>query len=98
MTSRIAQWTLDVQDLGRPDGITCLRPPTGGETSGWLRPSARPKQGKNRNHLDLRAPDPAAEVERVLGLGGTWVDVRQTGDELFVVLADPEGNEFCIVR
>ncbi|HVD29603.1 MAG TPA: VOC family protein, partial [Mycobacteriales bacterium] len=56
------------------------------------------KQGKNRNHLDLRAPDQAAEIDRVLGLGATRVDVGQTGQEPFVVLADPEGNEFCILR
>ena len=39
----------------------------------WLQPSAGPKQGKNRNHLDLRAPDQAAEIDRVLGLGTTRV-------------------------
>ena len=114
MTSRIAQWTLDVQDLGRmaefwsqvlgyeidrqPDGTTHLVPPAGGEPSVWLQSSAEPKQGKNRNHLDLRAPNQAVEVDRVLGLGATRVDVGQTGEEPFVVLADPEGNEFCILR
>ena len=78
-------------------GITCLRSPTGGETSGWLRPApARSRARTATTHL--RAPDPGGEVERVLGLGGTWVDVRQTGDEPFVVLADPEGNESCTVR
>ena len=114
MTSRIAQWTLDVRDLGRMaefwsqvlgyevdrqrDGTTHLRPPAGGEPSVWLQPGAGPKQGKNRNHPDLRAPDLAAEVERVIELGATRVDVGQTGEEPFVVLADPEGNEFCILR
>jgi hypothetical protein len=114
VTSRIAQWTLDVQDVGRmaefwsqvlgyevdrrPDGITHLLPPAGGEPTVWLQPSAGPKQRKNRNHLDLRAPDQAAEVDRVVGLGATPVDVGQTGEEPFVVLADPEGNEFCILR
>jgi predicted enzyme related to lactoylglutathione lyase len=114
VTSRIAQWTLDVQDVGRmagfwsqvlgygvetqPDGVTHLRPPAGGEPSVWLQPSAGPKQGKNRNHLDLRTTDVDAEVERVLGLGATRAAVGQTGDEGFVVLADPEGNEFCILR
>ena len=57
----------------------------------WLQPSAGPKQGKNRDHLDLRAPDQAAEVERVVKLGATRIDVGQTGEEPFVVLADPEG-------
>ena len=81
-----------------PDGITHLRPPAGGEPSVWLQPSAGPKDGKNRNHLDLRTRDVHAEIERVLGLGATRADVGQTGDEGFVVLADPEGNEFCILR
>ncbi|HVC74005.1 MAG TPA: VOC family protein [Mycobacteriales bacterium] len=70
-------------------------PPAGGEPSVWLQPSAGPKQGKNRNHLDLRAPDQAAEIGRALGLGATRVEVRQTGEE---PLADPVGSEFCILR
>jgi hypothetical protein len=37
-------------------------------------------------------------VERLLGLGAQRVDVGQSGDEGFVVLADPEGNEFCLLR
>jgi hypothetical protein len=56
------------------------------------------KTVKNRMHLDLRPGDQAAEVERVLALGATRADVGQTGEESFVVLADPEGNEFCILR
>ncbi|WP_166968596.1 VOC family protein [Brevibacterium atlanticum] len=52
---------------------------------------------KNRLHLDLRPDDQAAEVARLLDLGARRVDVGQTGDEPWVVLADPEGNEFCIL-
>lgn len=52
---------------------------------------------KNRLHLDLRPDDQAAEVARLLDLGARRVDVGQTGDESWVVLADPEGNEFCIL-
>jgi len=55
-----------------------------------------PKATKNRLHLDLRPDDHAAEVERLLGLGATRVDVGQ-GDVSWVVLADPEGNEFCVL-
>ncbi len=66
--------------------------------AGGRQPSGGPKQGKNRTHLDLRTTDVDAEVERVLALGATRADVGQTGDEGFVVLADPEGNEFCILR
>ena len=52
---------------------------------------------KNRLHFDLRPDDKEAEVARVLGLGATRVDIGQ-GDVTWEVLADPEGNEFCILR
>ncbi|MCA2214848.1 VOC family protein [Jidongwangia harbinensis] len=112
MTSRIAQWTLDVQDVtvmavfwsqalgyrveAGGDGSAKLYPPDGGMTM-WLQGSAGPKSGKNRNHPDLVADDPAAEVERLLGLGARRADVGQRGDEGFTVLTDPEGNEFCVL-
>jgi hypothetical protein len=54
------------------------------------------KSIKNRLHLDFRPGDRDAEVERILGLGATRVDIGQ-GDQSWVVLADPEGNEFCIL-
>ncbi len=38
------------------------------------------------------------EVDRLLALGASRADVGQTGQEAFVVLADPEGNEFCVLR
>lgn len=58
------------------------------------------KAVKNRLHLDLttRAADREAEIERILALGARTVDVGQSGDESWTVLADPEGNEFCVVR
>lgn len=55
------------------------------------------KSVKNRLHLDLRPDDQHAEVERVLALGANKVDIGQ-GSPSWVVLADPEGNEFCILR
>jgi hypothetical protein len=62
-------------------------------------PVAEGKTVKNRLHLDL-APfagdDQTAEVARLEGLGATRVDVGQ-GDVPWVVLADPEGNEFCVL-
>jgi predicted enzyme related to lactoylglutathione lyase len=65
-----------------------------------LMPSADRKVVKNRVHLDLTvgAAERDAEIERLLGLGASRVDVGQTGDESWTVLADPEGNEFCVVR
>ena len=57
---------------------------------------SEPKSGKNRIHVDLRPQDQASEVERFLALGAQRVDIGQ-GDVTWVVLADPEGNEFCVL-
>jgi predicted enzyme related to lactoylglutathione lyase len=59
-----------------------------------------PKTTKNRLHLDLNATDrdQGAELERLLALGATPADVGQGPDVSWVVLADPEGNEFCLLR
>jgi predicted enzyme related to lactoylglutathione lyase len=56
------------------------------------------KSLKNRLHIDLNPDDRDAEVERILALGATRAEVGQTGEESWVVLADPEGNEFCVLR
>ena len=58
------------------------------------------KTVKNRLHLDLNATDrdQGAELERLLALGATHVDVGQGDDVSWYVLADPEGNEFCLLR
>jgi len=63
-------------------------------------PVTEPKTVKNRVHLDLttEAQDRDAEIERLLALGARRVDIGQTGRESWTVLADPEGNEFCVVR
>lgn len=57
---------------------------------------AERKTIKNRLHLDFRPDDRDAEVERLLALGATRADVGQ-GERSWVVLADPEGNEFCVL-
>ena len=62
-------------------------------------PVPEPKTGQNRVHLDLAsasAEDQAAIVDRLLGLGARHVDIGQ-GEVPWVVLADPEGNEFCVL-
>jgi catechol-2,3-dioxygenase len=80
-----------------------LRPPPGAgphALSVWLQPVDEPTPGKNRGHPDL-VPDDGdadAEVERLLALGARHSDVGQSGTVGFVVLADPEGNEFCVLR
>jgi hypothetical protein len=54
------------------------------------------KTMKNRLHLDFRPDDRDGEVERLLALGATRADVGQ-GEQSWIVLADPEGNEFCVL-
>lgn len=58
------------------------------------------KTAKNRLHIDL-APhsgqDRDAEIERLLAMGATRADVGQSSEETWTVLADPEGNEFCVL-
>lgn len=63
-------------------------------------PVTENKTVKNRLHLDLTSgqEDREAEIERILSLGGRRVDIGQSGNESWTVLADPEGNEFCVVR
>jgi catechol 2,3-dioxygenase-like lactoylglutathione lyase family enzyme len=58
-----------------------------------------PKTVKNRLHIDVRPVDrtTAAEVERIVALGARRVDIGQ-GEQAWTVLADPEGNEFCVLR
>jgi hypothetical protein len=80
-----------------------LLPPQGASATALsvlLQQGGGPKTGKNRAHPDLITPggEVDAEVERLLGLGAKRVDVGQSGTEPFVVLADPEGNEFCLIR
>jgi hypothetical protein len=65
-----------------------------------LSPSDEPKQGKLRLHLDVNATDrdQDAELQRLLAAGARPADVGQTGAESWHVLADPEGNEFCLLH
>jgi hypothetical protein len=60
-------------------------------------PVPEKKTIKNRLHIDLVPDQQDAEVERILGLGATRADVGQGEDVKWVVLADPEGNEFCVL-
>jgi hypothetical protein len=84
-----------------PDEVV-LEPPAGSPEDGtspdilFLR-VPEGKSVKNRLHIDLRPEDQDAEVARAESMGARRVDIGQ-GDETWVVLADPEGNEFCILR
>ncbi len=65
-----------------------------------LSPHEEPEPAKPRLHIDVNATDrdQDAELERLLALGARPTDVGQTGQESWHVLADPEGNEFCLLR
>ena len=65
-----------------------------------LSPTAAPERAKPRLHIDVNATDrdQAAELDRLLKLGARPADVGQTGEESWNVLADPEGNEFCLLK
>ncbi len=92
------------QALGWPlvwdqDQETAIRSPHGGPKIAWGGPPVRPKTGKNRWHLDLAPPeggDQQVEVDRLLALGATRIDTGQH-EVSWVVLADPDGNEFCVL-
>jgi hypothetical protein len=85
------------------DDSVVLEPPEGSAEDGvapdllFLRVPEE-KAGKNRLHLDLRPQDQAAEVARLEGLGASRADVGQGGDVSWVVMADPDGNEFCVLK
>jgi hypothetical protein len=55
------------------------------------------KSEKNRLHLDFRPGDRDVEVARLIALGASRADVGQ-GESTWIVLTDPEGNEFCVLR
>lgn len=90
------------QALGWPvepaedDGEWLLRPPAGLGPDWLFLPVPEAKSVKNRIHLDFTPEDQQAEVERVIALGARRVDIGQ-GEQSWVVLADPEGNEFCVL-
>jgi predicted enzyme related to lactoylglutathione lyase len=80
------------------DEVGILLAETGGEFI--LIEVPEPKTGKNRMHVCLEPDGPRdAEVDRILGLGATLVnDLRTPDGRGWAVLADPEGNEFCVLR
>ena len=85
---------------GSDDGFTILVPPEGRGTRIAVHRSITPVQDRPRVHLDLvvdSAAEQASEVDRLVRLGATRVPWDYPSDPDFVVLADPEGNRFCIV-
>ena len=81
------------------DQETAIRSPHGGPKISWGGPPLMPKTGKNRLHFDLVPPadgDQQAEVDRLISLGATRIDIGQ-GEVSWVVMADPDGHEFCVL-
>ena len=98
---RLARWWAEA--LGyqityeRPDEVEIRSAPD--RTPGLIFvPVPEAKKGKNRLHIDLSPDDQDAEVERLVDMGARHVDIGQGDDVTWVVLADPEGNEFCVLR
>jgi Glyoxalase-like domain len=91
-------------ELDRVDGSIEIGPPEAG--FGGPQPTIvidrtdEPKRGKLRLHIDVNATDrdQEAELDRLLAAGARRADIGQTGNESWHVLADPEGNEFCLLR
>jgi catechol 2,3-dioxygenase-like lactoylglutathione lyase family enzyme len=82
------------------DEETAIRAPDGAGPFITWGPPVEPKPAKNRLHLDIAPPDDAdqrAEVDRLVALGATRINIDQ-GDVDWVVMTDPDGNEFCVVR
>lgn len=86
------------------DGSIQIGPPGAGfggaQPTLVLNAGRSPRIGKLPLHIDVNATDrdQNAELARLLALGAVPVDVGQTGEESWHVLADPEGNEFCLLR
>ena len=89
----------DVIDRGPKGEVEIGRKMSGAPTLVFV-PVSEPKTVKNRVHIDVNptSADQDAELERLLALGARCVDVGQTPEVAWVVLADPEGNEFCLLR
>ena len=93
--SKALEWPL----VWDQDEETAIQSPYGGTKITWGGPPFQPKPAKNRLHFDLAPPadgDQQAEVDRLISLGATRIDIGQ-GDVSWVVMADPDGNEFCVL-
>ncbi len=95
-------WTQALDYVARPeddDDFALLRPRNGEGPNVSLDEHASRYELPPRIHLDLYADDQAAEVARLIGLGATHIDWdKRPADADYVILADPEGNRFCVVQ
>jgi predicted enzyme related to lactoylglutathione lyase len=93
----VTGWPAEDEDSPGDEECAVL-PPAPGHPGLLFTRVPEPKVNKNRLHLDLQPRDRTRdeEVERVIGLGATLRTDRRGGGKGWVVLADPEGNEFCM--
>lgn len=96
----IAFWTqaLDYRLKREPDEDFAILIPREGSGIQLSLNSAVTSDKPKRHHIDLFTEDQESEVERLIGLGATRVDWRYEPDADYVVLADPDGNSFCVVQ
>ena len=80
--------------VGRKGPYVWLKSLRGGAGLGFQR-VVEQRVGRNRVHLDISAPDVRVVKDRIEALGGQQIDGYEDGG--FLVMADPEGNEFCVV-
>lgn len=94
----VAFWTaaLNYRLRSAPDDDWAVLIPKSG-TGAQLALKLVSSERARRHHLDLYAEDQQAEVERLLALGATRAEWRYGPDADYVVLADPDGNHFCVV-
>jgi hypothetical protein len=90
----------EISETDEEEGLIVLQGPEGSGPTLLFVKVPDEKVVKNRLHIDLnpRDRDQPEEVERIIALGARRVDVGQSDDVTWVVLADPEGNEFCVLR
>ncbi|MBW5480955.1 VOC family protein [Streptomyces bambusae] len=99
--SELLNWRPAEGPDGGPDGGAAILPPDPAGFRIRFLPSQEPKTGRNRAHFDLTSTSPEDQrrtVARALELGGKHIDVGQSPDDGHVVLADPDGNEFCVIE
>ncbi len=94
----VAFWTeaADYRVANDFGGFVILVPASGQGLALGLQQVPEQRVGKNRAHIDWHADDRPAEVERLVKLGATVVDEQSVPGLTWNVLADPEGNEFCV--
>lgn len=102
MTPRVGEIVVDCadherHDVNEQDVAIAPREPGAGRSPILFQKVPDARTVKNRVHLDLRGGSMAAEVERLVALGATFIAPRSLGEtSRWIVMADPEGSEFCV--